>query len=595
MTDVTLLFQQMSAPESDVTFNPPSRANSATVQNNISPPTWIWATSADRQALTTLVPTAQDPTPIPLTQDDVGKYGVQLDVNIAYQLIGVAPINWQPIRTGFATWIWTAQNPQSSQTVSQNDVGKFGIDRSAAPPALYQLTGINTDGTAMLWQTISAISNGTNTAGLNTSSPFELAVGAADADSFHDFYRLQIAFEDVWSELLNANMQQVAQQLYAKWDALMDLGLDDTGATGRKKTFSAAPASTISGADELQDFIAFLKSQFGLLDTSTSNPPPYLPLATALSNTLQACNMYLLQLNRIIGGGDPNSSFLTTDMNGTASTLSTGIFTNLPRGAYFTTINNDVQTIINSLTTSNLAPPFLDLATALSNALLACNMMLLQTNRIYSGSGGNANANTSWMNDFNGNEGTFATGIFYNLPRSLYFTTIYNGVQSNIINQLSQTSEQVPYLQFATDLSYMLLACDMLLYQIDRPGFGNNWGNSWLYDGDSQNPGNENTLTYGIFTNLPRCCLFRRHQQSGTRDYQQFFNAPSTSTDDAFLDLNQLLQSLDAMLKEKYCFDVFAPDSINYGLVLNYRQHWQPQRSSSGGKFWSPLAPLAPQ
>jgi hypothetical protein len=35
----------------------------------------------------------------------------------------------------------------------------------------------------------------------NTSSPFELSTGAADADSYHDFFRLQIAFDDVWAEL----------------------------------------------------------------------------------------------------------------------------------------------------------------------------------------------------------------------------------------------------------------------------------------------------------------------------------------------------------------------------------------------------------
>src|SRR5260370_4060730 len=47
------------------------------------------------------------------------------------------------------------------------------------------------------------------------------------------------------------------------------------------------------------------------------------------------------------------------------------------------------------------------------------------------------------------------------------------------------------------------------------------------------------------------------------------------------------------MLKERYRFDIFAPGSINYGLLLNYRQRWQPQ-SYQVGNLVSTI-PLAPQ
>jgi len=60
-----------------------------------------------------------------------------------------------------------------------------------------------------------------------------------------------------------------------------------------------------------------------------------------------------------------------------------------------------------------------------------------------------------------------------------------------------------------------------------------------------------------------------------------------------FTDLKKLLTSLDGMLKETYRFDVFAPDSINYGLLLNYRQRWRPQ-SYQVGNLVSTI-PLAPQ
>ena len=59
----------------------------------------------------------------------------------------------------------------------------------------------------------------------STSAPFELSTGAADADSYHDFFRLQIAFEDVWAELLDTTIEPTGKKAYALWDALMDQGL----------------------------------------------------------------------------------------------------------------------------------------------------------------------------------------------------------------------------------------------------------------------------------------------------------------------------------------------------------------------------------
>ena len=50
---------------------------------------------------------------------------------------------------------------------------------------------------------------------------------------------------------------------------------------------------------------------------------------------------------------------------------------------------------------------------------------------------------------------------------------------------------------------------------------------------------------------------------------------------------------MNAILKERYRFDVFAPASINYGVLLNYRQHWKPL-SYQVGNLVSTI-PLAPQ
>ena len=75
---------------------------------------------------------------------------------------------------------------------------------------------------------------------------------------------------------------------------------------------------------------------------------------------------------------------------------------------------------------------------------------------------------------------------------------------------------------------------------------------------------------------------------------QNFPVAPVANLPDPlFPDIANLLNELDGMLKEKYLFDVFAPDSINFGILLNYRQHWQPQ-SYQVGNLVSTI-PLAPQ
>jgi hypothetical protein len=56
--------------------------------------------------------------------------------------------------------------------------------------------------------------------------------------------------------------------------------------------------------------------------------------------------------------------------------------------------------------------------------------------------------------------------------------------------------------------------------------------------------------------------------------------------------LNDLMAEIDRRLSEKYRFDVFAADSINYGLLLTYRQKWEPQNYQVGDLVSTmPLAP----
>ncbi|HTS06856.1 MAG TPA: hypothetical protein VMP68_14855, partial [Candidatus Eisenbacteria bacterium] len=56
--------------------------------------------------------------------------------------------------------------------------------------------------------------------------------------------------------------------------------------------------------------------------------------------------------------------------------------------------------------------------------------------------------------------------------------------------------------------------------------------------------------------------------------------------------LQQLLESLEKLMAEKYAFDVFAKDSINFGILITYRQTWKPLKYQTGDLVKTiPLAP----
>src|SRR5215471_1237602 len=56
--------------------------------------------------------------------------------------------------------------------------------------------------------------------------------------------------------------------------------------------------------------------------------------------------------------------------------------------------------------------------------------------------------------------------------------------------------------------------------------------------------------------------------------------------------LTQLLSALDKLMSEKYAFDVFAKNSINFGILVTYRQRWEPLTYQVGDLVSTiPLAP----
>jgi hypothetical protein len=57
--------------------------------------------------------------------------------------------------------------------------------------------------------------------------------------------------------------------------------------------------------------------------------------------------------------------------------------------------------------------------------------------------------------------------------------------------------------------------------------------------------------------------------------------------------LGQLLTQLEKLLSERYAFDVFAKDSINFGIMVTYRQTWVPEKYQVGDL--ASTIPLAPK
>ena len=250
MDDVKLLFKNLSSPESGVEFTPPSRSSPSSIQASINPPavTWTWADAPSRVAQV-------------VNDMDMGKYGLQVDADTLYQLVGSGPSVWQPAQVGTnSTWIWLNLAARIAQPILPADIGKIGLQRDTN--TLYRLVGA----APAVWQPIANPNN--------TSPPFEISTGAADADSFHDFYRLQIAFEDTWSELLDETILKKGRMLYAQWDALMDPDRDDKGTTDRQTTFAPPPnPPQVSSADELQTFVDNLKVILGISDGPGTNLP----------------------------------------------------------------------------------------------------------------------------------------------------------------------------------------------------------------------------------------------------------------------------------------------------------------------------------
>jgi len=77
-------------------------------------------------------------------------------------------------------------------------------------------------------------------------------------------------------------------------------------------------------------------------------------------------------------------------------------------------------------------------------------------------------------------------------------------------------------------------------------------------------------------------------RDKAARTAQEIFKAPDGPGDR----LSKLMLEIGRALNEPYAFDVFAPDSYNYGLLNTYRQRWEPGAYQAGNLVATvPLAP----
>jgi hypothetical protein len=102
---------------------------------------------------------------------------------------------------------------------------------------------------------------------------FEPRKGPTDVTSYHDFHTLQIAFEHVWTEIFDGQLESLGRELYAKYVELKDFG------------GSSAPDPTISTLADLKRLIEEVKTltnftegampgdRQGSGDTSTQTKP----------------------------------------------------------------------------------------------------------------------------------------------------------------------------------------------------------------------------------------------------------------------------------------------------------------------------------
>jgi hypothetical protein len=596
MTEIKLLLGQLTTPETNVSFNTQSRADSNTIENSIGrlpEVAWTWA---DNDAH------AQQP----VYESDIGRYGLQSDIQKVYRLVSISPVKWQQVQDfTIATWTWRNQTARLAEVVELGDVGKVGYQ--ADIDSYFRLDNL----TGPIW---------TQVANPNvTSGPLEVSTGASDAVSFHDFYRLQIAFEDVWAELIDKSIGTAAQAFYAKWDALMNAGMssdiNDQQYSAQFDALSSAlegvqaavsgvvPNLLISAVEiaALSGVTILLTNSIYTVAQVQGNASDAFKIAFGLDMQNLQANLQaaLSGLMSLVSGGIGDGTTLATVANalGAALKIVTNVKNELSQGAaaraaafnavvmgdiggYDELENflNDVRIILDLPT---IAPPsgltdsgaddyesyFETVALNLKGAsdYLECLILSLlqglnpaQTplfSTTINSSIVNASSTVLWLMN-NGAE---------------HFRQTYVSDLNHINNSLNDATSklQTLVLELVGDPSGVVKPLKPT--DVNTPAGSTGLPSNIEVSGPDVRDSLNAASTF--LDNL----RFKYKPQNSSQDGEQ-----SAATDRNFPEVETLFKELSDMLKERYRFDVFAPASINYGLLLNYRQKWEPQSYQVG-------------
>ena len=602
MTEVKLLLGQLTTPETNVSFNTESRADPDTIENSIGrlpEVTWTWASSDARLQQ-------------PVYDGDIGRYGLQTDTQKLYRLVSTSPALWQLVQDfTLATWTWRNQTARLAEAVEVRDVGKVGYQ--ADIDSYYRLDNV----AGPVW---------TQVANPNvTSGPFELSTGASDAVSFHDFYRLQIAFEDVWAELIDESIGTTAQEFYAKWDALMNAGMSSdingeqhTGQFDALSSTLEAAQQTISlvssqiNVTTISRFAQYLSQVAGQLTISMQTLAQVQGNASDAFKSAFGLDMQNLQaeLQAALSGlgglfsGQPGAGIPVTNALDAALQIVTKLKNESSQGAaarisafnanppddiggYDALENflNDVRIILGLPTVaspaSSAGSQVADYAGLFDNALLGLNgaldylASLVLAIKPPPGLGSPPQNATLLSGSITSNlvNAQFNIATLKTIP-SQAFMHSYGSDLDDVYNSVQQASTDLQI--FVDSLQHGYLSPVYIDVPLDSPGV----------------PSNILVTSPKIISSLTSARTTLNDINSG---YAQAIIAASentSATDLTFPEVETLFKELSDMLKERYRFDIFAPASINYGLLINYRQEWEPQSYQVGNL--AATIPLAP-
>jgi hypothetical protein len=535
MDEVKLLLSQATTPETNVTFNTQSRADVNTIKDTINP--------AEAQQL----------------------------------------------------WTWENDYAREHQQVYSGDVGSIGYQVNI--DSYFKLE----NATGPVW----SLEPNPDA----TSSGLELSTGASDAVAYHDFYRLQIAFEDVWAELIDTSIGAAAQEFYAKWDALMNAGI---GSDINSKQYAAQLNTIYSYAETLQSNANQILAEITTSNKTQLQQRYSSPMTDALTVSISTVNQilstasdgfksaFVLDMQNIqaelqsaldglpalfsaqAGAGTPVTNALgaalqiVTNLIGDSARIAAfNAIPTQPIGGYGELENflNNVRTILDLPTVTPPSGPTVSEAVDYESYFDSIAL--------------NLKGALDYLSSF---VASVAAGAWPNVMWGLFQGNISSAVISGgaAVNSLKSTATpqfmQI-YGPYVNAIGTYLGNANTAYAKIP-PLIGNNQID---HNNVQEKTSDLNNSLNNANSNL--VSLRSEYKQKGSSGDET--NSPtSAATDLEFPELETLFSQLSNMLKERYRFDVFAPASINYGLLLNYRQRWQPQSYQVGNLVKTiPLGP----